>query len=452
MISRLKLFAIVALVSVACKSNNGDDVISSEKGALSLTLNPTSEIVEVTSSKSSGYVTLSDFVVDITTLDGVSYVSYGSYDDIPAQIALPEGSYTVKAETSKFYSAAYDSPYFYGSDQVVIQAGSTETVELICAIANVKVSVDYSDELLNTLEDIVVTISSKYDASDLSKIGVLKFAPLAAGATAEYEAGWFAVPYNGELEVYVTAMNKITGVGVTSTSKLQSVAARQWRKVTIDLVTSGSLGVDITIDDSLEEQDDVDVVIPDSNDIIDNNGDNGNWDEKEEEDKDDSEPSEPTDPTVDPVPTVDGAALGTSDNNAPFDIDEVIYFKISEGYDKLDVVFESTAEGGFTNLKLEIESTALTSLLAGIGITGEIDLANPDTTKDWYSLFCTLGLIDANVPIIGKTQHTFAVGGLMSLLWEVIEGSANESDTHLFHITPVDANGENAKVLSVVLE
>lgn len=448
MIKRLTLFTVTAILAASCQSTNSSGITDGEDGTLSLSLNPTSEIVEVSSTKVSDYVVTSDFKVDIVDSYGTNYVSYASYDDVPSQIKLPEGKYTVVAETDDFYSAAYDSPYFYGSDDIAILSGSSESMEIVCAIGNVKVSVDYSDELLTSMENIVVVITSKYDASDLTKIGVLKFEPVEDGAEPEYEAGWYAVPYNGELDVYVSAKNKNTGTEITTTSKLQAVTARQWRKVTVDLTTSGSIGLDITIDDTLEEQDDVDVMIPDNNDIIDNNGDNGNWDSEDDKDED----PDPSEPQVDPVPTVEGMALGTEALNSSFDIDEIIYFKITEGYDKLDVLMKSTAEGGFTALKLKIESDALTDLLAAIGITDEIDLANPDTEASWYGLFCTLGIINTKSPIVGKTEHTFSVGSLMSLLWEVIQGQSTQDDTHLFHLTPVDANGETPITLSIILQ
>ncbi len=436
---------LTALAIGSCKEVSTSTVELGE-GALELKLNPTSKIESVEETKSvESNITLSDFSIDVVNSEGVSYVSYASYDDLPAELALPEGSYTVKAENGKMYSAGFDAPYFYGSQNVEIKTGATSKVDLVCAIANVKVTVDYSEELLNTLENIVVTVNSKYDASDDAKIGILKFSN---EDTDQWSAGWFAPPYDSKLEVYVTAINKLTGEGVTSSSTIQGVKARQWRKITVDIRTSGTLEFDITIDDTLEEQDDVDIEVPDNNDILDNNGDNGNWD--------DPEGPEPPTPAV-KNPEVTGAALGTTDNNAPFTVDEVIYFNCSDEATKfnvLDVLIKSEAEAGLTNLKLLIESEVLADLLPAIGVNGEIDLANPGAEDSWCGLFGELGLLDPEDPIKGKTEYLFSVGGLMEMLWGVITSSETPDleAVHKFHLTAVDANGETKKTLSIVLQ
>ncbi len=441
---KFTLLAIAAVLTIACKTNSNSSS-TGENGKLVLSLNPKSDI-EVVETRSSS-VNINDFQIDIIDNDGVSYASYASYSDVPAEIALPLGLYTVKATTGRLNAAEWDSPHFAGSKAIVVESGKTTNTSLTCAITNVKVTVNYTTELVKTLRDVRVTVSSKYDASDATKIGRLSY------YDGEERGGWFAKPVNKTLDIYITGTNISTGDLVSTTTSISNVEARQWRNITVDTKTSGTVGIEIVIDDTLEKQDDVDVDILDNNDIIDNNGDTGNWDEPENPDPNPNPNPDPDPDPVDDKPTITGNALGTEGSSTEFNIDQVIRFKITQGYNILDVALKSKDDQGISNLYLLMESEALQPLLESmLGITGEIDLANPDTNSDWYDVFTQIGLLDPAVPVKGQKEYMFSVGGLMEMLWAVIENTSNQGDTHLFHLKVVDAKGQTEKTLSIILE
>lgn len=439
----MKKFALLTLLGLslaACTQTVDPDVNkpvgpSDGSGALRIGIASESDIT-VVETRSNENANINDFSIDIIDAGGMSYAKYASYSQVPAEVALPAGHYSIAATSGKMKSAAFDEPHFSGLKAFDVEVGKTAEVTVSCVITNVKVTIGYSAKILETLTDIKASVTSAYDGSDETKVGRLNFTPT------ETRAGWFAKPANKEITVYVTGKNKVNGSVVTQTATLSKVEARQWRKVTLDIKTSGGVDVEISVDGTVVEAPNVDITLPDSDDVIDNNGDEGNWEEK-------PEPDQP-EPPLSNKPIITGSAFGTIGANVPFDIDKEVIFKV-EADEVLDVLLASQVETGITNLFLTIESEALKEVLSGLlGITGEIDLANPDVSSVWYEMFCSteLGILDPAVPIKGKKSHTFSVGGMMGLLG----GLPGATDSpHKFHIRLVDANGETAKTLTIKL-
>ncbi len=427
------LFLFLILTLAASCSGDGLSKVNDDSGMGKLTFSIpiiNDEIV-VMGSRASSSDPLT-FTVNIYKSSGDLYASYPSFGDMPDVIEIESGTYVVEAYSGTFKAAEWDYPHYSGSTAVSVEAGQTAKAEINCMIDNVKLTVSYSERMKTTLKDIDVTATTLYDELEPTSSGILHY------DVNELRAGWLASPYDEQIKLYIKGTNVNTGNLVSNSTVLSGVEARQWRKLSLDLKTSGDLDIEITVDDTIVEMPDENIVIPDDNDIIDNNGDDGNWDEDGEEE-----------PTSD-LPTIVGSAFGTADNNAPYNIDEVVEFNV-DVHNVLDVQMESKDSEGITNLFLTIESDALKDILVSIlGIEGEIDLANPDTEAEWYTMFQdpTIGILDPEVPIKGKTSHTFSVGGLMSLLGGLPGGVGAE---HKFHIRLVDANGETAKTLTIAL-
>lgn len=437
LISRLALLTATALTMMSCdgaSTPGGDNPANGESGKLKFSLSPQTDIYIKPTTKAQG-VDLSDFEIKIKDAAGTEVKSYGSYSDVPSEIEFKEGLYIIEASTGSMLNAAFDAPHFAGLSNTNVKVGETSEVTVTCAITNVKITVEYTPNITNTLSNIKTRITTRYDANDKAKVGTLTF------KDDETRAGWFAPPFNNNLDVYVEGINKETGKKTVLSQTLTNINAREWVTLSLDIKTSGAVDVDITIDSEILIKDDIDITIPEDGDIIDNNGDDGSWDD---------EPTEPTDPDVPGslTPEVTGAALGTTDNNSPFDIDSPVVF-LADSYTVLDVLLKSKDEGGIASLFLTIDSPTLNPLLGSLlEIEGEIDLANPDQTKVWAELFVQVGLINPDIPIKGSTNYTFSVGGLMELL----DGVGGKGEVHLFKLRVQDANGVTAKTLAIDLQ
>lgn len=441
---KLFILCAMALTVVGCGGDPKDPIDpkpDGENGMIRIVLAPKDELNVVVSKAAQGADTKADtkadtdlgsFAVVIKDSKGESYSSYASYSEIPAELAMPEGDYVIEARNGQEKSAGFDMPHYYGASPLKVEVGKTVDVNVQCLLTNVKVTVVYTSEMLTALRDVKVNVMSKYDATNSDKVGYLQY------TVDEKRAGWFAVPHDKSMEVQVEGFNRSTDERVSHSIKLNGVAARQWRQVTVNVLTSGGAGVGIVLDTTTISRPDDNISIPDSEDVIDNNGDNGNW----EDGTDPEVPDVPRPPTV----------IGSSLEGSPFDIDDVVSIVIADGVNNvLDVEMKSTHKDGIGNLFLTIESEALKDLLESVlGITGEIDLANPVAGSQWKAMFedPMIGLLDPAVPIKGKQSHMFSVGPLMSLLG-ALPGAFDAP--HNFHLRVVDGNGETVKTLVIEL-
>ena len=75
-----------------------------------------------------------------------------------AEFEVPVGRYTVKASTGSNHQAAWDSPFYYGEDEVTVYAGRDNQAEVICTLANVKVTVSFDGN--NLYENVYIYIHS----------------------------------------------------------------------------------------------------------------------------------------------------------------------------------------------------------------------------------------------------------------------------------------------------
>lgn len=110
-------------------------------------------------------VNLADFTVAFRkNTEQVPYVTY-KYSAMPEVVSLPAGLYRVEAYYGEEVNAEWESPYYFGelSEPLTITAKKITSVEkpIKCKLANVKVSVEFNDELkqlMSTDSKVDVTV------------------------------------------------------------------------------------------------------------------------------------------------------------------------------------------------------------------------------------------------------------------------------------------------------
>lgn len=365
---------------------------------------------------------VADFHVKIKDKNGAIIKQYESFSDIESVITIPSGEYKIEAANGDQQLAAFEAPYYYGSKDFTINIQELTSVDMVCRLANVKATVQYTEKFVAEVENIEVLVTNGYDAA-------LVYTPT------EVRSGFFAVPADGRLQVTVTGLRKSDGKPLTETQYIGNVEARQWHKITINIATNGTTAVGIVIDTELIDKD-VEIIVPGGDDIIDNGGDEGDWN--------DPDPKPDPDPNPDPDPVGMPTVTGASYNGNPFDIEETI--NVSKTCQVLDVAIAAPEQ--IEQLKVTILSPNLgEALLSGMGLWGEFDMATPNATQS--EALTELGLIDPASPIKGKTAHTFSVGTFMGLL--ALDNSAI-GQNHKFKITVVDKKGNSlTRTLSLIL-
>ena len=142
---------------------------------------------EIIINSRAGSEDVSKYTVSIKRVDGTSAASAEGnqsfiYGNMPELIALPVGDYVVEAYNAEEQVAAFDAPYFQGeSNQFTVKANDIVTVDpIVCTLKNVKVSIDYTDELRAHMSDVTVTVkvaeSETLDfAGDETRSGYFKY-------------------------------------------------------------------------------------------------------------------------------------------------------------------------------------------------------------------------------------------------------------------------------------
>lgn len=415
---------LIAIVALASCSENPIHTEQPNKKTGKLNLSVEAKNNFATNVKAAADPDAADFTIVISTSDGNEWRRWDKLGDGIAIADIPEGNYTIEAfhGAKAAVAAAWDTPHYYGKSPFDINAGQTTDVAVTATISNAKVTLTYTEKLLDQVKDIEVVVTG-VDG------GVLTYTPT------ETRDGFFAVPDNSIINIVVTGTRKSNDAPLQINSTIKGVLAAKWYKVTLDLVsTSGNGNVQLAIDKTLVEKEE-NIEIPDEDDIIGGGG-----------------GGTTPDPDPDPEPGVTPPAItGASFNGSPFDIDQTLTITpadIEAAGDNgitLDVLIK--AEGKINNLNVEIISPTLDEgLLSSMGLWGEFDIANP--TEATRETLTDLGLIDPNSPIKGKTSHTFSVGSFMGLLAMV----GGEKLEHSFKLTVIDVNGgSTTKTLKVYL-
>ncbi len=170
-----------------------DNKIKGDAGLLDLELKPQKE-ASIPDSKGgvSGsdvvVIDVNDFAIEILDSLGQVYKSYRSYADLKNEggLLLPVGRYSVRATLGEDLDAAFDSPFYSGSNECEITPQEVAKVITDCVLSNKKIIFRCSDEFRSSFEDdysIVVdngngaltTFRDETRAAYLRNTGVLQF-------------------------------------------------------------------------------------------------------------------------------------------------------------------------------------------------------------------------------------------------------------------------------------
>ena len=101
--------------------------------------------------------------VDIISESGDTIKKYSDYlrEVRDEKLILPVGSYTVAVSSNSDGSAAWEAPFYAGSEDVEVKAGQITQAKVTCQIANTKVTVEYSPELKRAFSDYQTLVSNE---------------------------------------------------------------------------------------------------------------------------------------------------------------------------------------------------------------------------------------------------------------------------------------------------
>ena len=217
----LMLSAVAMLFAASCQKTavntpKGDGYLSFSEFTLGL-----DEEVDTKATAAGG-----GYSVIILDAEGkeVMRKSYAEVKNNNDKISLTAGQYTLVARSSyeEVPVAEFETPVYAVEKPFSITAGETTVIgELVCTLAQCKVTVSYSDEFLASVTgpgSTKVTVTAGYP---------LEFA-LAADGSYDRSAGYFAV--NGST-MEVVFSGSVGGKSQKMTKTFTGISAKQWRQI-----------------------------------------------------------------------------------------------------------------------------------------------------------------------------------------------------------------------------
>jgi hypothetical protein len=154
----LTIVPVFLFFAGACQKE--DPLADKPTGILQVNIGLFISVNEVSSQLKSTLAT-EDFKVVIFNVAGEEVREFAKASEMPATIELEVGEYYVTAHSDNNLPAAFENPYYYGrSEPFTITAGASQTITVNCELANVMVTVIYSEKVKSSFSDFSCTVSS----------------------------------------------------------------------------------------------------------------------------------------------------------------------------------------------------------------------------------------------------------------------------------------------------
>lgn len=417
--------ASIGLGLASCDDNWHFDV--EEEGHLSLaSLGLDVNTAEDVISRADGSVDVSGFTVAIFNASEEN-VGQWIYSEMPEIVTLPVGDYTVKAYSHEVEKAAWDAPYYEGETTLKIENNKiAEPQTVVCRFASVKVTVTFSDELVEHLDPgYKVTVIANDEGS-------LEY------AQGETRSGFFqALPQSNTL--VATFEGSVDGVAETIRKEFVDVAPGTHYRINYSAkggnpeipdetgnIDISGIEVDASATD-VNEGGEIEI----EEDVIDNPGQRPG--EGDEEEPDPDTPDDPT-PGDDDI-TFTSSTLNLTGVNDPSAMEEA--------------AVQIHSEKGFKHLNVTINSENQ-AFMASVGsmLPTEFDLATglaPDGT-DLSETLASLGF-EVGPYAADKKDIEFVITNFLAPL----AADAFSPGVHTFSLEVVD-NSDASKTVDLKFE
>ena len=156
-------------------------------------------------------------------------------------IELPVGTYTIEASSAGFdgKTAGWDKPYYAAKETVDIKMNTNTSKEIVCKLANVLVTVEFSDDFRAAFQTAVVGVSDKSNSDNK-----VTFEMRQASETGK---AYFPVT---DLISNLSVINYTEGQLYTKKDTITGIKAQENVILRYRIASSGSSNIGITVDDA----------------------------------------------------------------------------------------------------------------------------------------------------------------------------------------------------------
>lgn len=243
------ILSVLFFVWIVCSCQSEDKLVSENVGYLRVEIG-TATSVSTKSTVPENY-NPKQLYVEIKNEAGSVVESTENYAEWEGkQLKLKAGSYTITASSNGFdgNASGVDIPYYKGSTKVTVLEGKEMTADIICKLANVKVTVNFDDSFKKSFANAVVLVESKVSGiSGQNFIMGVQNKPV-----------YFP---EGDLKASITVVNK-AGQSFSQSKELTKVKARDHYILNYKIADSGTAG-DIMVDvDETEKEYTYEIMVP----------------------------------------------------------------------------------------------------------------------------------------------------------------------------------------------
>ncbi|WP_293738859.1 DUF4493 domain-containing protein [uncultured Parabacteroides sp.] len=247
------LLVCVLGVLVCVSSCDSDRVNAGGTGKLRLSLSADTTSLKKGINNSTKAATSDEFEKFLTTADykirivqeSDTVQSYDRFDEMPSEIELKEGAYTMIAYKGNNLPSAFENPYFEGSTDFTVKADMSTPIDVTCTLGNARVTVDYTDDFKKAYEEYATLLKTSFTSE---KLEIVK---------EEQRPAYLQVDKDGT-ELNVSIRLKKVGGNETKEYPVPATIVLE-RRQNVRLIfktdgTSNGIGVDILLDDKLEKE------------------------------------------------------------------------------------------------------------------------------------------------------------------------------------------------------
>ena len=242
-LKKIFLYSATMLLLVSCA--NEDKQGSSGYGAINVQVSADYKVVPVTRSTAESASTtenpdVSEFALKLVSSDGSFSRAWDSLADFDPATKIPVGTYTMSAFYGDIDIEGFEKPFYLGETPVAVRDRENSSVEINCTLANVKVTVEYSDAFKKYFADYSTTIHST------------------GGEYIEFSKTETRAAYvkPGKITIQ-THLKKQNGIESTfEPAAIPNAAARQHYKIKLDISdnNAGEAQLNISFDETTETQ------------------------------------------------------------------------------------------------------------------------------------------------------------------------------------------------------
>lgn len=241
-VKNLFLCGVTVLLLVSCA--NEENQVDSGYGSINVKVSADYQVVPVTRSTTEITETtnpdVSEFALKLVSADGSFSRAWDSLADFDPAEKIPVGTYTMSAYYGNLEEEGFDKPYYLGQSDVAVRYRENTPVDILCTLANVKVTVEYSDAFKKYFADYATTIHA-------AEGDYIKFEK-------EETRAAYVKPGKITIQTYLKKQN-----GIESTfepAAIENAQPRQHYRIKLDIAdnAAGEAQLSISFDETTETQ------------------------------------------------------------------------------------------------------------------------------------------------------------------------------------------------------